>query len=135
MALSGGLELSRRQLQIWEDARSDENAGSDDKMEQIPEDEMDESNCESGNYDQLDSTLPKLPEPSEDADDQRFCDEVDNQSSLNDAKALDVAVENGQGANTCIKELETLVPSESAEPMESMSSTDYMNGDNQEPTK
>lgn len=104
-------------------------------MEQIPEDEMDESNCESGNYDQLDSTLPKLPEPSEDADDQRFCDEVDNQSSLNDAKALDVAVENGQGANTCIKELETLVPSESAEPMESMSSTDYMNGENQEPTK
>jgi hypothetical protein len=70
LALAGGLELSRRQLQIWEEACSD------DRMDQIPEggidgeDEssardkgLDSSNGENWNAQPHSLSLEKVPEP------------------------------------------------------------------------
>jgi hypothetical protein len=38
LALAGGMEMSRRQLQIYKDALSDDNMELEERMEQIPED-------------------------------------------------------------------------------------------------
>ena len=130
--LSGGVELSRRQLQIWEDAMSDENAGSKEKMEHIPEDEVDDSNCESDDDDQLLGNLQRIPEPIENADNDTFDQEiamelrpVDSQENIYTVAAPDT--EDADNGNK--KEVE--VPSESAEaPAESTQKTDCLNGEN-----
>lgn len=104
---------------------SDENAGSDDKMEQIPEDGIDESNCESSNYDPLSGSLQKLSEPVEDAE---------SHYSPNDEKTLEQKARDTANADIDIKTIAEL-PSESAEqPAEATTKSDCLNGENDEPS-
>ncbi len=118
LALSGGMELSQRQLQMFEDAISDKGEGSDDRMELIPEGGIDDSNCESGTGDDLlTRSLPKLREL--DLHDEKIFEESPEsvqQENTDDNKALDV-------------------PSESTEPAEATPNTDCLNGENAESTK
>ena len=117
LALSGGMELSQRQLQILEDAISDKGAESDDRMEQIPEGGIDDSNCESGTGDDLFArSQSKLPE-----------------LDLHDEEIFDESPESVQQENTDDKK-DLDVPSESTEPVETPK-TDCLNGENAELSK
>ena len=98
---------------------SDENAGSDDKMEQIPEDGIDDSNCESGNGDQLSGSLQKISVPSDDADNY---DPLEKLSELPAQGADDAYMDNEKAVE---------LPSEGAEPLaEKMVNSDSLTGEN-----
>jgi hypothetical protein len=126
LALSGGLELSRRQLQVWEDALSDENAGSDDKMEQILENEMDESNCESSNFDPLSRSFQKISEPSDDAVDHDIPD---------DKNVLELAVHDTGSADIDIKSAIELPPESAEQVAESTPNLDCSKIEDKEQSK
>lgn len=94
-------------------------------MEQILENEIDDSNCESGNYDNLSTSLSELPKPLKDEENH---ESLDNETLLEAAKITDDA-DTGD-----IKAIEE-VPSESAERADVTPDKDCLKSETPEPTK